>query len=407
MQQESDVSVDVAILLVLGIFSLVLGARIFSTSSWPPQSAYGLFIVVSATHSLTLGKTPFGDLRRSWSLITLSFLVAAYGMYVAWVPANPDFVRRVVGAILFIGGSVRLVGLFVDRAAARNWLSIGGVLISLTIACSIVYALTAILGALTLLGILAPTTTAILLLLFTMSLFYVAHCLEQVDRLYPMDEGRETATGDFGWVRQATLSNSQAFSFLMGTFFLCLGFLLSLVSVGLLPFSPDGQIATILTVVAVQIMSTRDARHPDAKQSGSVLIIGVVLAGLGAVSATFPGALTGVLSALFAIANLISGAIGLAAGFRSGAEAERSVVASELRRVHAIQTVTSFLMLLLGLSFLAKIVWPSVFGHPLLSLAAAGILMVTGFLYFARTVLLMRVERHQSRRVAEAQLAQA
>lgn len=79
----------------------------------------------------------------------------------------------------------------------------------------------------------------------------------------------------------------------------------------------------------------------------------------------------------------------------------------ELRRVHAIQTATSFLMLLLGSSFIVKILWPSVFGHPLLSLAAPAILVIVGFLNFALTLLLMRVERHQLRRFAESELAQA
>ncbi len=197
MQRQSDQSLEVAILLVFGIFTLVLAVRIFSIDAWPAQSAYGLFIIIVSIQALTLGKTPFGDMRRSWALVLFSLAVAILGMYVAWVPGRSGLARQFVGAVLLFGGGARLLQLYLDETAARSWLSVGGVLTGLAVGCTLVYALTAILGAATLFALPGPTAVAFLLLFYGVSLFYLASCLERVAELYPREKKRREERGRF------------------------------------------------------------------------------------------------------------------------------------------------------------------------------------------------------------------
>lgn len=80
MEEDSGVSLEVAILLVLGIFEAVLAIRMFTVDAWPAESAFGLFIVIDSLQVITMGKTPFGDFKRSWPLGILGLLTALFGM---------------------------------------------------------------------------------------------------------------------------------------------------------------------------------------------------------------------------------------------------------------------------------------------------------------------------------------
>ncbi len=376
MRQESDLSLEVAILLVFAIFTLILGLRMFSVDAWPVQSAYGLFIIVVSIQALTLGKTPFGDVRRSWALVLFSLALAVFGMYVAWAPGHAGFARQLVGAVLLFGGGARLVQLYLDDAAARSWLAMGGVLKELAIVCTFVYAATAIVGAATLFAVPGPTV-AFLLLLYGVSLFYLASCLERVEASYPTKKSAGKSAGGFRLFAEATLSRSQAFSFLMGAFFISLGVLLVFVSFGLLPFSPDGQYGAVLTIVAIQLMALRERGRTNA-----TLIVGILFATLGAFSATFPGALTGALAILFCILNLISGATALSAALRS------RTGGAETGRLTLVQGATGFLMLLLAVTFLITAIFPAQVGGLAPSLAVAAILIVVGALDLLQAPLL-------------------
>ena len=67
---ESDLTLEVVILIIFGIFMLLFGLFLFKihTGALPyaPDSTYGLFLLLVATQMITMGKTPFGDLQRSW-----------------------------------------------------------------------------------------------------------------------------------------------------------------------------------------------------------------------------------------------------------------------------------------------------------------------------------------------------
>ncbi|MDV4343947.1 hypothetical protein HL657_12385 [Methanoculleus sp. YWC-01] len=191
---ESDLSLEVVILLVFGVFMSLFGLLLFRIHTgelpYAPDSTYGLFLVIVSFQVITMGKTPFGDLRRSWAVILLGVCTAVIGMAACFVPgmlAGP--VRILVGLLLFAGGIALLAQLFLSEDKARVWLKIPGILRHLTIACIIVYVMSIILGLVTLLpGITTDGETAVLLIIYGIGFFYLAWCIQKVARTYPPGE---------------------------------------------------------------------------------------------------------------------------------------------------------------------------------------------------------------------------
>jgi hypothetical protein len=124
MTETSDLSPEVILLLILGVFMLLFGVLLFRIHTgvlpYNPDSTYGLFLVIVAFQTITMGKTPFGDLRRSWALITIGIGMAVLGMASCFIPGYlTGFVRNRVGIFLLIGVFALLAQLFVSEKKAR------------------------------------------------------------------------------------------------------------------------------------------------------------------------------------------------------------------------------------------------------------------------------------------------
>ena len=197
---EPDLSLEVVILLVFGVFMSLFGLLLFRIHAgelpYAPDSTYGLFLVIVSFQVITMGKTPFGDLRRSWAVIIIGVCTAVVGMVACFVPgllAGP--VRILVGLLLFAGGAALLVQLFFSEDKARKWLQVSGILHHLTIACILVYAMSIVLGLVTLLpGITTDRETAVLLIIYGIGFFYLAWCIQNVARTY-LPAGAKTPEG--------------------------------------------------------------------------------------------------------------------------------------------------------------------------------------------------------------------
>lgn len=193
---ESDLSLEVVILVVFGVFMLLFGVLLFRIHTgelpYAPDSTYGLFLVIVSFQMITMGRTPFGDLRRSWAIILLGVCTAVIGMVACFIPgllAEP--VRILVGILLFAGGVSLMLHLFFSRDKARLWLKVPGILRQLTLACILVYLFSIVLGLVTLLpGITTDPQTAVLLIIYGISFFYLSWCIQSVNRAYPPGERR-------------------------------------------------------------------------------------------------------------------------------------------------------------------------------------------------------------------------
>lgn len=193
-REEVDLSLEVVILLVFGVFMLLFGLLLFRIHTgelpYSPDSTYGLFLVIVSFQIITLGKTPFGDLRRSWPVIVIGICTAVIGMLACFIPgllAEP--VRILVGIMLFAGGIALLLQLFFAAEKARTWMKVPGILQQLTFACILVYVMSIILGLVTLLpDITTDRETAVLLIVYGIGFFYLSWCIQKATRLYPPAE---------------------------------------------------------------------------------------------------------------------------------------------------------------------------------------------------------------------------
>ena len=97
MSEEFDLSVEVIVLLILGIFGLLYGLLLFKIYSgdlpYNVDGTIGLFLVIVSFQMITMGKTPFGDLRRSWALVVIGIGTAILGIVTCFIPGyfTPDY----------------------------------------------------------------------------------------------------------------------------------------------------------------------------------------------------------------------------------------------------------------------------------------------------------------------------
>ena len=116
MKEEANLSLEVVVLILFGVFCLLFGLLLFKIYAgdlpYSPDSVFGLFLVLVSFQMITMGKTPFGDLRRSWALVILGMGTAVLGIATSFIPGYfTNFVRILVGIILFAGGIALLLQL--------------------------------------------------------------------------------------------------------------------------------------------------------------------------------------------------------------------------------------------------------------------------------------------------------
>ncbi|MDA8382766.1 MAG: hypothetical protein ACYC63_21225 [Armatimonadota bacterium] len=388
MTQDYDRSVEIDILLIFGVFVLIFGMLLFEISAgrlpYNLDSAYGLFLVLISLQIITMGKTPFGDLRRSWALVLVGICAAMLGMFACFIPGVlTEIVRVAVGLVLLGGGLSLLLQLFVTEGKARTWLRAGVVLARLTVACALVYALSVIAGVITLApGLVATRWTATFLVTYGASFLYLAWTLRRVAILYPPEQVRPTKPAPdsivrFGLLKDAELPLSLAHLVLMATLLTLLGLLLFPVNLGLLPFSPDGQLGLLLTLMGIQVMTLRDTPQGRLKRPLSMLAVGLIFAALGIVASIVPGLLTNWLRVLLGALNLGSGAKSLLGTYLPtiwGNEGppRTAPVPAIVKKLNSTQTMLSGLSVAFGLTTLVPGLLPG--------LLMAGILVVNGLL---------------------------
>ncbi|MHC1725991.1 MAG: hypothetical protein AB9866_08310 [Syntrophobacteraceae bacterium] len=410
MTEESDLSLEIVILLILGVFMLLFGILLFRihTGDLPynPDSTYGLFLVIVSFQVITMGKTPFGDLRRSWALVIVGMCTAVLGMASSFIPGQfTGFVRMLVGIVLFAGGIALFIQLFAAEKKARMWMKISGILQQLTVACGLVYVFTVVSGLMTLLpGITTNPQTAVVLIMYGISFFYLCWCIWKVSRTYPPEEAKDSASAAadsdnaapkvrFRFLRDASLPLSPAILLLLGILFTFLGLLLFPVALGLIVFSPDGQLGLLLTIMAIQLMALGDTPMGRYKRSWLMVITGSIFAALGVISSIVPGLLTGVIQILLGVLNIVGGAALLIRHFLPVLREIRSpraapvIVPPILKKLNATQTVLNLMTVAFGISMLM----PGLVSI----LIIAGILVINGILLLILASLLQKLAAMQ------------
>jgi uncharacterized membrane protein HdeD (DUF308 family) len=194
---EVDLAIEVVILLVGGVFFLLYGLLLFpiimGALPYSVDTARGLFLVLVALQIITMGKTPFGDLRRSWIVVIIGIALMIVGTLGILFPGYLTLLIRIlVGVSLVGGGLAGLLQLFASEDRAKTWMKASRILRRLTFAAGFVYVMEILAGITVIPTMISDVAlnllAAVLLLVFGLSLFYLAWCIQKATNLYPMGE---------------------------------------------------------------------------------------------------------------------------------------------------------------------------------------------------------------------------
>lgn len=405
--EETDLSIEVIILLIFGVFMLLFGMLLFGihTGALPyaPDSTYGLFLVIVSFQIITMGKTPFGDLSRSWALIIIGICTAILGMAACFIPGYlSELVRMLVGIILSIGGIALLVQLFTSKEKAKTWMKVPGILQQLTIACGLVYVITVILGVITLLpGITTDPQTAMILIIYGISFLYLSWCIHSVSRIYPPEKPINLALnksnlnnkskGIFSLFNEASLNLAPAILLVLAILLTLLGIILFPVFMGIIPYSPDGEFGLLLFIYAIQIMALGETPIGQYKRSRLLIIIGLVFATLGIFSCIVPGILTGVIQILIGLLSIMGGVILLIKRFliqpnkTESSPNEKVTVPPIVKKLIVTQTLMNIVAIVFGVSAIA--------GGLLPGRVVAGLLVIYGLILLLLVFILQKINQ--------------
>lgn len=390
VNSEFDFTLDQVIILVLSAYMLIFGLLLVAihtgTLPYSPDSAYGLFLVIVALQVITMGKTPFGDVRRSWIVILVGIAAAVLGMTACFIPgALSGVIHDLVGIVLLCGGAVLFLQLVLAKEKAAAWIRTPGALQHLTLSCCLVYLMAVLLGLVTLVPGRSPDlVTAVLLIVNGAGLLWLALSIRAVARAFPSG-GRERPLPlepreVFILFRDAPIPFATALLIFLGTLLGLLAILLVPVNLGLIPFSPDGQLGLLLVVMSIQILAVGETPVGQFRRSWPVVLVGLVFVALGVVSCIVPHFLTETTGVLLAILNILGGLIPLTLRILPLIRAARNPPANPLpipvplQRLLMAQTVLNIVGFLFGLSMLLPGLIPG--------MVTAAILFVNGILLF-------------------------
>ena len=358
---RSDVPLEVVILLLAGIALLITGILLFpvyaGTLPYYENGLYGLLLFIFALQAVALGKTPFGDLRRSVPLVAAGVIVACLGIVTCFVP---DLFSEISRLLLFLclaaGGTVLLTQLFINKDKARTWVKHGRFFKQLTFGCAAVYLLSILAGLLLWRkNLLSPRGTAFAVLAYGAAIVHLALVLREVYGSYPA--AAEPNGADL------RLPIDRAMILLTGVFMVLLGLLLLPVNFGLLPFSGSAQLGLLMVILSLQMLSTGNTPIGPYTRSRFMVLLGLAFGGLGVVSCIIPGILVKPLTFLIALLNISGGVIALSRMglFRKKKLGEpRTPVPPILTRLNSVQLAMNLVSILFGFSMLFSGLLPGV-----------------------------------------------
>ena len=307
--KKADLPLEVVILLVGGMTLLISGALLFAVSAgvlpYYENGLYGLLLVVFALQTILLGKTPFGDMRRSTPLLAVGSVIAAVGIATCFIP---DLLGQTPRMLLWVcfgaGGFLLLLQMLLDRNKFRSWAKYGGVFRHLILGCVAVYLLSMLIGLLIWeKNLLTTPATSFAVLIFGAAVVYLALVLRKIYRTYP--EAEKPREGGVG------LSTEHSMLLLMGIFMILLGMLLIPVNLGMLPFSGSAQLGLLMVMFAIQMLASGNTPIGPFPRSWLMILLGLLFAALGIVSCILTEALVPLLTVLVGVLNILGGAITL------------------------------------------------------------------------------------------------
>jgi len=391
--KKADLPLEAVILSIAGIALLISGVLLFPVSAgalpYYENGLYGLLLVMFALQIITLGKTPFGDMRRSKFLLVVGSVIAAVGIATCFVPDMFSETPRLLLLICFgAGGFLLLLQMLFAPDKFRSWAKQGGIFRHLTLGCGSVYLLSMLIGLLIWRkSLLTTPATAVAVLIFGAAVVYLAFVLRKIYRAYP--EAEKPREGG------VELSTEQSMLLLMGLFMILLGVLLVPVNLGMLPFSGSAQLGLLMVMFAVQMLASGNTPIGPFPRSWLMISLGWLFAALGIVSCIIPDVLVPFLTILVGLLNILGGAITLGKLVYPELKKSQEPLVPRpaiLTKLFATQLILNLLSMMFGTSMLIA--------HLIPGLAVGVILACNGFVLLYLLHILKVLEKMQQNREA-------
>jgi hypothetical protein len=409
---EIDLSIEVVLLIVGGVFFLLFGVLLFLIDRgilpYSEGSMYGLFVVLISMQVITMGKTPFGDVLRSGLVVIIGLLTAMLGTLAIFYPDHLDTTIRIIaGLIVLITGAVGLLQLFTANDKARIWMKFPGILQQLTVACALVYSIEIMLGIITLLpGIMRDQLTAVLLLIFGASVFFLAWCIHVASHQYSSSSWKIVPDafkpkGRSILLIETSLTVGDTFNIYQGFLLIILGILILFMILGIIPsFNSDGQLGLLLVLTSLQLLALGQFVGSDVNRSWLMIAIAILCAAAGIFSCIVPGILDGVIQPIIGIQNIITGGLLLATkiiaptvyGIRHP-PAEPVVLPLIVKRLYLALTVTGIVAILFGINMLAPLLLPSLLGMIVYAILLPLLIIIMGFMSLITVAITQKLQQ--------------
>jgi len=353
MFKDADLDLEVIILFLAGMTMGVAGILLFpvSTGALPyyENGLYGLLLFFFALQMVALGKTPFGDMRRSRGLLAGGVLVAAVGIVTCFVPDILSQLPRLALAACFgLGGLALLIQMFLSPDKVSAWAKHGGILRGLAPACGAVYLLSMGIGLLVWKhDLLSVRMTAVTVLVYGAAILALGSLLNAVYRLYP--QAAKLPAGE------SALPIDKAMILLTGVFMVILGVLLVPVNLGLIPFSGSAQLGLLVVILAIQMLASGSTPIGPFRRTWLMIALGFPFAALGVISCIIPGLLVPHLTVLIGVLNVTGGVLGLkrtVSPLLARGEGPREPIPPVLVRLTSVQLAMNLVSILFGASML-------------------------------------------------------
>jgi hypothetical protein len=408
---EIDLSIEVVLLVVGGVFFLLFGVLLFLITRgmlpYSEASMYGLFVVFVSMQIITMGKTPFGDFLRSWFIVIIGLITAMIGTLAIFFPGYLSVEIRILAAlIVFFTGALGLLQLFTARDKARIWMKVPGILQQLTVACVLVYTIELFLGIITLLpGIVPNRLTAMMCRIFGVSLFYLAWCIHVVHRQYRHGEKTAPSTppskSGFCLLQEASLTVGNTFNTYQGCLMILLGFLVLFNILGIFPsFNSDGQIGLLLVLTSLQLLALGQFVGSQVTRSWLVLAVGILCAAAGIFSCIVPGILTGIILPILGLQNITTGVVLLGTqivaptlyGIRHR-PAEPVMLPQIIRRLFLVLMLTGIMTIVFGINMIAPVFLPNLLGMVVYAILLPLLIIIMGLLSLILVSITRKLQR--------------
>lgn len=302
--KKADPPLEVVLLVINGMALLLTGILLFPVSTgmlpYYENGFYGLFLFFFALQTITLGKTPFGEMGRSKLLLTTGVMLAAMGIVVCFIPSFNRLPRLLLFLCFGPGGLLLLLQMALSKDKFQTWVKFGGIFRHLVFGCTAVYVLSMMISILLWKqSLLVTPMTAVVVVIYGLAVFYLASVLQKIYRTYP--EAEKKTNGN------AQLSMDEAMLLVMGVFMIILGVLLIPVNLGLLPFSGSAQLGLLMVIFAIQMLASGSTPIGTFPRSRLIISFGLLCAALGIISCIIPKILVALLTVLVGALNILGG----------------------------------------------------------------------------------------------------